>query len=89
MQSLCLKYNDIFYLEGDQLTCTNIGEHEIRLRDETPINIKNYRQPEALKGEIKKQVTKMLQNEIICPSLSPWNAPLWIFPKKGARCRGK
>lgn len=34
------------------------------------------------KEEIDRQVSKLLKEEIIEPSTSPYNSPLWIVPKK-------
>jgi hypothetical protein len=36
------------------------------------------------KKEVDKQNSKMLNEGIIKPSTSPWNAPLWIVPKKAS-----
>ena len=35
-----------------------------------------------LKKELKKQTNELLENEIIKPSQSPYNIPVWIVPKK-------
>lgn len=79
---ICKEYNDIFHLDGDYLSQTDISDHEIQLTDYKPINIKNYRQPETLKKEIDTQIEKILKQKIIRLSVSPYNAPLWIVPKK-------
>lgn len=58
--------------------------HQIPLYDNTaPINIRPYRLAEAHKVEINKQIKEMLDEEIIVPSKSPWNAPLLVVSKKG------
>ena len=71
-----------FHLPGDKLGSTNLVSHEIVMTDKKPINQRQYRNPEILKGEIKKQVELLLQNGIVQPSNSPYNSPLWIVPKK-------
>ena len=38
--------------------------------------------PEVHKTEIDKHVTKMLDEEIIQPSFSPYNSPVLLVPKK-------
>lgn len=73
---------DRFHIPGDELTCTNVLEHEIRTVDENPIHTKQYRFPPALREEITKQVDEMLENRIIQPSQSPYNTPIWIVPKR-------
>ena len=76
------QYENIFSKENDKLTHTNSIKHEIRTTDEIPVYTKNYRYPEVYKGEIENQVNKLLSEEIIRPSYSPWNSPVWMVPKK-------
>lgn len=80
--TMCNEYNDIFYLPNDQLTCTDVVKHEIRTTDDKPIASKIYRFPEIHKKELDKQIDKMLKQKIIRQSVSPYNSPLWIVPKK-------
>lgn len=79
---LCKEYNHIFHLEGDKLSVTDTITHEIPTTSNESINTKSYRYPEALKGEVNKQIDKLLEEGIIKPSSSPWNSPVWIVPKK-------
>lgn len=79
---LCAKYNDIFALQTDTLTCNNFYKQQIKLNDESPVYIKNYRLPEAHKQEINEQVNKLLDDGIIRNSISPYNSPLLLVPKK-------
>ena len=79
---LCLKYPEIFYLEGDKLTFSNRIKHSIKTTDPNPIFTKSYRYPYVHKQEIKKQIDKLLEQGIIQPSFSPWSSPVWIVPKK-------
>lgn len=80
---LCKDFSDIFHLPGDKLTYTDTIQHSIPVsKDVTPINVKPYRIPEAHKEEVKHQEKQMLENDIIEPSLSPWNAPILVIPKK-------
>ena len=79
----CLsKFQHIFHLEGENLTCTDTITHDILTSENNPIRVKNYRYPEKLKSEVNKQVSEMLEQNIISPSNSPWNSPVWIVPKK-------
>ncbi|XP_036150748.1 uncharacterized protein LOC118648534 [Monomorium pharaonis] len=45
-------------------------------------NTKQYRYPPIHKDEIDRQVGELLKNDVIKPSTSPYNSPLWIVPKK-------
>jgi len=57
--------------------------HEITTKvDSAPVNVRPYRLPEKHKEEVNRQITKMLDDDIIRPNMSQWNAPLLIVPKK-------
>lgn len=79
---LCEEFADIFYREGEPLTFTSKIKHEIKTKDEQPVYAKTYRYPFVHKQEVKTQIDKMLEQNIIRPSNSPWSAPLWVVPKK-------
>lgn len=82
ISNLAKQYADIFYVEGQNLTFTNHVKHHIRTSDEIPVYTKSYRYPEIHKQEVRKQISKMLDQNIIRPSHSPWSSPLWVVPKK-------
>lgn len=71
-----------FLLENEKLTFTSVVKHSIKTKDEIPVHAKNYRYPYCHKAEIKKQISQMLDQNIIRPSNSPWSSPIWIVPKK-------
>ena len=79
---LCREYKDIFYSEQLPLTFTNQVKHFIRTKNEDPIYVKAYRQAPAQTQEIKDQVEKLLKNNVIQESYSPWSAPVHLVPKK-------
>lgn len=79
---ICYQFNKLFYLEGDKLTSTKLIQHEINTNNSAPIVSKTYRYPEIHKEEVNKQIEKMLKENIIRPSYSPWSSPLWVVPKK-------
>lgn len=83
IESLCAKYSDVFYLEGDKLSTTDIYQHSIQVKPGTqPIYSKPYRLPHSLKKEINKQIDNMLKEGIIEPCRSEWSSPILIVPKK-------
>lgn len=53
----------------------------MRLKLVPLINVKSYRFPEIHK-EIYSQINKMLDQQIIKPSKSPWFSSIWIVSKK-------
>lgn len=68
IESLCAKFCDEFYVQGDKLNTTNIYEHSILLKPDTqPVYSKPFRLPHSQKNEIQKQIDKMLQEGIIEP----------------------
>lgn len=75
-------YNDIFYLPGNKLKGTNKAFHSIMTTDNIPVCVKQYRYPPIHKNEIKKQIDKLQEQDIIQPSVSSYNFSLWIVPKK-------
>jgi hypothetical protein len=83
IESICAKYADVFHLPGDKLSVTNLMEHFIKLKDNvTPVYVKPYRIPHALKSELHKQIKEMLDNDIIEESNSDWSSPVLLVPKK-------
>lgn len=82
LENLCAQYADVFYLEGEPLTFTNKVKHRIRTTDEIPVHTKSYRYPYIHRQEVREQIQKMLDQNIIRPSESAWSSPIWIVPKK-------
>src|SRR5699024_10146706 len=80
--AICREFNDLFFLEGDKLSHTDAAKHCINLQSEKPVFVKPYRLPESQKTEVRNQIQKMLDDDIIEPSISPYNSPILIVPKK-------
>ena len=81
--ALCLKYHKVFHLPGDKLEYNNFYEQDIELLDTTPVYRKNYRLPEANKADVIAHVEELIRNEIVEPSISNYNNPIFVVPKKG------
>lgn len=79
---LCIEYADVFALEGDPLSVNNFYEQRLRLIDNSPVYIKNYRNMHSQRDEINRQVKQLLDNDVIEPSESNFNSPLLLVPKK-------
>jgi hypothetical protein len=85
IRKFCEEYVDMFKLLGDSVTATTAAEHTIptlTISKGRAITLKNYRLPEVQQEEIKRQITQMLEEDIITPSNSGWNFPLLVVPKK-------
>lgn len=89
LEELCVKYADIFALEGDNLETNNFYNQTIELSDNVPVYIKNYRSPESQRDEINIQVNKMLDDGIIEPSVSHFNSPILLVQKKSSTDKKK
>lgn len=78
------KFADIIFLEGDKLSYTDIIEHAIDLEHgKGPIHVQPYKIPHSYKPEVRRQIQEMLEQGIIKPSVSPYNAPIVVVKKKG------
>jgi hypothetical protein len=83
IQIACLDYHDIFYLPGEILSSTKVVKHKIRLEPGTePVNARPYRLPKTQKHEIRRQVEELKRGGIITESISPWNSPFLVVPKR-------
>lgn len=82
VKSYVESFPELFLIEGDELPGTTLTEHRIPTTDDAPVFKKQYRYPQILKPVIIKQLNKLLKANIIRPSNSPNNAPLWIVSKK-------
>jgi hypothetical protein len=82
VEVLIRKNQDRFHLPGETLEGTDILQHEIITTDEIPINVKQYRYPPVHRDEINRQIQELLETDVVEPSTSPYNSPLWIVPKK-------
>jgi len=69
-------------LSDEKLDYTNVLEHRIPTINEIPIHMRQYRFLVIHKDEINKQVNELLEQEIVKPSNSPYNTPVWTVPKK-------
>lgn len=76
------KHNKVIPRDNEKLTATTRIKHKINTTDDNPIYTKTYRYPHAHKITVKEQIDDMLENGIITHSESPWNAPIWVVPKK-------
>lgn len=79
---LLRSYGDLFFDDSQNLSFTNEIKHSITTKNDIPVYSKMYRYPEIFVDEVDKQVDDMLRQGIITNSNSPYNAPIWVVPKK-------
>jgi hypothetical protein len=85
IRQICAEYMNVFKLPGDRLTATSAITHYIptpSIPANRALNLRNYRIPEHHQKEVEIQIQKMIEDDIIRPSQSPWNFPILIVPKK-------
>ncbi|GBP33080.1 Retrovirus-related Pol polyprotein from transposon 297 [Eumeta japonica] len=61
---------------------TSKVKHEIKLTDDSPIYQRPFRLPQTQRTEVRKQLKKLLKENVISPSDSPWASPVHLVPKK-------
>lgn len=82
LKNVLHQFVDIFYKDGDNLPFTSDIQHRIITKSDTPLYTKLYRYPVMHREEVNRQIQDMLEQNIISPSFSPYNSPLWVVPKK-------
>lgn len=83
IENICAKFPDVFHLPNDKLSVANLYKQNICLKkNATPVYVKPYRLPQALKHEIETQISDMLKDGIIEEAQSEWSSPILIVPKK-------
>ena len=83
VHELCFDYQDVRFLPGDKLSCTNAARRAIQLEPGvTPINTRPYQLPKRPREQVDCQVKQLLEDGIIAKSDSMWNSLLLIYPKR-------
>ena len=81
------EYRDLFTNDSMKPKRVKVMKHKIVTNDALPQFRKPFRIPYAFEEEMNKQVNEMVENEIIRPSSSPWNAPVMLVRKKDQTMR--
>ena len=75
-------FKDIFQDPDSKLTFVSSVTATIDTKNDEPVYTKTYPYPYGLKKEIDRQFKKMLDDDVISPSKSPYNSPMWVVNKK-------
>ena len=84
VHALLREYEDIF---TEQPGSTNVEEHVIETMTQTPVRVKPYPVPYALRQVVEDEVKKMLEAGITGRSNSPYNSPIVLVKKKDGSYR--
>ena len=87
LRELFLAYHDVFALESNELGCTSVIEHEIRIENEEPFKERFWRIPPLLLEEVCASLRDMLESGVIHPSQSPWCNTVVLVRKKDGTLR--
>ena len=79
-----IKYRHVFSMDDDDIGATNVIRHKIVPKSSKVIYRRQYRHTEEQHKEIDKQVKKLLDTGVIKESMSPFNSPVLMVPKKEA-----
>ena len=86
--SLLNAYRSCVSLPGEPLGKTDAVRHAIHLTPgSTPTYVPAYRIPHSRRTKVDEAVRSMLQDDVIEPAASPFNAPLFLVPKPGNEFR--
>ena len=82
VKKLLEEYQHLFALNLKELGKTSLGQHEIRLSNNTPFKERYRRIPPHEYEEVRKHLQEMLDIGAIRRSTSPWASPVVLVCKK-------
>lgn len=59
------QFSDIFALPDDKMSVNNFYTQRLRMSDDSPSYVKNYRTPHTSRAEIQSQVNRLIENDLI------------------------
>ena len=78
---------DVLALDGDELGRTDTVEYDINTGDAAPVAAQKYRTPYFLRDEMKRIISKNIENGLIEPCSSQWAAPCLLVQKTNGTYR--
>ena len=87
LSTLIGEFSDIFMPPSGTLGCTNLAEHYIDTGDTKPFKMPCHRIPMFKGPIIEQEIKKMLEQDVIEPSASPWSSPICLVSKKSGDWR--
>ena len=76
LQKLFCTYSSILSWNDNDNGRTKLVKHFINTDNAAPIKSQPYRIPVAMHEIVNQHIDKMLENDIIEPSRSPWSSPI-------------
>ena len=87
LTSLILKYHQAFSANEYDLGHTDVLKHTIKLKDDEPRHVKQFRIPWEQQQHLNDLVTKLLDKKVIKESTSSYNSPIFLVKKKSGNFR--
>lgn len=87
LEKLLEEYKIVFAGAVQELPGCDTLLHKINLNDQVPIKRKQYRVPYNLRKEMEKQISILLEADILEPSTSPYAAPVLLVKKPNGEFR--
>lgn len=84
---LFYKYKDCFCQDDDDLGYTDLIKHRIQTKDEIPIKVAHRRIPPHQIEEVREHIKKLVRQDVIKKSISPYAAPAVLVRKKDGSLR--
>lgn len=87
LKPILMEYCDVFSTSKMDIGCVAGVEHQILTGNTAPIALNSRRTPIALEEKVDNLVDALLEQKVIRPSHSPWNAPIVVAMKKNGDIR--
>ena len=87
VRAMLARNQGVFKTEGKSLGRTTLVKHDIKTTTEQPIKQRARRIPIHQREVAEQEVEKMLKEDIIEPSHSPWASPIVLVRKKDGSTR--
>ena len=84
---LLLRNHEVISSDKYDLGKCTTSMHDIELKSEDPIYIKQFRIPEAQREDVQKHVEELLKLGVVRPSRSKFNSPIFVVKKKDGGLR--
>ena len=81
------RHRHVFALDRSELGLTDAAIHTIDTGDAKPIALRPYRHSKVEEGAIEAELDALVEEGVLRPSRSPWQAPIVMVPKKDGTLR--